>query len=803
MVDSRELAQVAAEAADIARQVGHRPSTAHLLLALFTVPSAAEELLRERRCDEDALLAELARRGAAPEEPAELFEGSLVRAREFAQGCGSAQAEPLHLLVALTRQARSAAAQLLEACAPPLASLRTTAFSYVTGGAPRRRVREEVRVPAAAGRELKAEGAKPAARPTPAAAPAPAALPLARAAPIVTPPEAFSPVAPVGGSASRWELDPSEFPWLTAHSRNLTALAAQHKLDPAVGREAEVNELLDILGKRRSNNPVLVGEPGVGKTAIVEGLSQQFVAMARADDPRPRLIVELDVAGLVAGTSLRGAFSERLVGIKDEVRKAAGGVVVFIDELHMLIGAGAAGEGPQDAANELKAALARGEFPCIGATTHDEFRKHIQGDPALERRFVPVLVREPSPREAERILISAAPRYAQHHAVRFTPEALAAAAELSSRYVRDRFLPDKAFAAIDLAGSRARREGRTEVTRDDVARAVARMAGLPEERVLQPPGDRFLQLEERLRARIIGHADQLSILSKSIRRNFAGFRGQRPLASFLLLGPPGVGKTETARALADELYPSAGGASLLRIDLSEYGEQHSVSRLLGAPPGYVGYGEGGQLTEAVRRRPASVVLLDEVEKAHPAVLQTLLPILEEGCATDGRGRRIDFTSAVLVLTSNLGGAAFAAGGRPLGFGSAALDADERDSQRALDAARAELPPELWTRLDERLVFAPLRKPDVVRIAELLLADSSRRLWEERRIAFRSGPGVVELLIGAGGFQAQLGARPMRQTIQRLVESPLADAILSGRVQPGERLLLSAQGGAVAFQPDLS
>jgi ATP-dependent Clp protease ATP-binding subunit ClpC len=476
-------------------------------------------------------------------------------------------------------------------------------------------------------------------------------------------------------------------------------------------------------------------------------------------------------------------------------------VVVFIDELHMLIGAGATGEGPQDAANELKAALARGEFPCIGATTHDEFRKHVQGDPALERRFVPVLVREPSPRDAQQILSGAASRYEEHHGVRFAPEALQAAAELSARYVRDRFLPDKAFAAIDLAGSRARREGKSEVGRDDVARAVARMAGLPEERVLAPDGDRYLNLEQRLQERIVGHAAQLQAVAKAVRRNFAGFRGARPLASFLFLGPPGVGKTETARALADELYPSTQGGSLVRIDLSEYAEPHSVARLLGAPPGYVGYGEGGQLSEPVRRRPASVVLLDELEKAHPSVLQVLLQVLDEGHATDGRGRRVDFSSTVVVLTSNLGGAAFAPGGRSAGFGSPLEAEADRDRQRALDAARAQLPPELWSRLDERLVFAPLGRPEVARIAELLLEDSSRRLWSERHIAFRSGPGLVELLIDAGGFQSALGARPMRQIIQRLVESPLADAILAGRLRPGERVLLCAQGGAIELRPD--
>ena len=421
---------------------------------------------------------------------------------------------------------------------------------------------------------------------------------------------------------------------------------------------------------------------------------------------------------------------------------------------------------------------------------------------------MPVLVHEPTDRATVPILRGAAARYEEHHGVRFRADALEAAALLTARYVRDRCLPDKAFAAIDLAGSRARREGRSEVVREDVARAVARMAGLPEERLLQPDGERFLSLERRLQDRIVGHGAQLAAIARAVRRNYAGFSAQRPLASFLFVGPSGVGKTETARVLAEELYPaSEGGAqpgALVRIDLSEYSEPHSVARLVGAPPGYVGYGEGGQLTEAVRRRPACVALLDEVEKAHPTVLQLLLQVLDEGQLTDGRGRRIDFSGAVVVLTSNVGAGAFEAGGRAVGFGVAerpsadALDADA-GTARALEQARAAFPPELWGRLDERLVFAPLGRGEVARIADLLLADSSRRLWEERQIAFRVGPGLVDHLIAQGGWQVSLGARPMRQTIQRLVESPLADEILAGRVRAGERLLACAGPAGVEFR----
>ncbi|HEY6912000.1 MAG TPA: ATP-dependent Clp protease ATP-binding subunit [Myxococcales bacterium] len=788
--DSLELSQIASEAEDIARNVGQPAGTHHLLLAIFTVPGPADALLRERGCDEDKVLAELSALGTAPREPPDAFAQALEKARQLADDCANPGAAGLHLLVALTRLSHAAAARLLEKTAAPVASLRNTALGYLTGSIPRRRQ-------AAAAAPTRSAAVVTRAGPQPSAVPS-------RVTTLPPQPDREPEPEPEPEEQPRarapWLLDPREYPWLCTYARNLTAFSREGKLDPALGRDREIDELLDILGKRRANNPVLVGEPGVGKTAIVEGLAQR---MASGD----RMLLELDVSGLVAGTQLRGSFSERLIGVKDEVKRAEGRVIVFIDELHMLIGAGAAGEGPQDAANELKAALARGEFPCVGATTHDEYRKHIQGDAALERRFVPVLVREPSPADAAVILRGAAAHYEEHHHVRFLPEALDAAAQLTARYVRDRCLPDKAFAAIDLAGSRARREGREEVTREDVARAVARMAGLPEERLQKPDGERFLQLEARLAARIVGHEQNLGVICRAIRRNYAGFSAQRPLSSFLFCGPSGVGKTETAKALADELFDGA----LVRIDLSEYAEPHTAARLVGAPPGYVGYGEGGQLTEAVRRRPNCVVLLDEVEKAHLSVLQLLLQVLDEGQLTDGRGRRIDFSAAVVVLTSNLGAEAFTGGAsRAVGFSQPidpslektqppAAAADDPQARKALEQARAAFPAELWGRLDERLVFAPLARDEVARIAELLLAESSRRLWEERRIAFRGGPGLVDHLIAAGGHHAALGARPMRQVIQRLVESPLADEILAGRVRAGETLLACAGESGVEFR----
>jgi ATP-dependent Clp protease ATP-binding subunit ClpC len=556
-----------------------------------------------------------------------------------------------------------------------------------------------------------------------------------------------------------------------------------------VGREREVEEAIDVLGKRRTNNPLLVGEPGVGKTAIVEGVAQRLL-----QDRQDRVVVELDMASLVAGTQLRGSFSEKLNGVKEEVRRAGGRVVVFIDEVHTVVGAGATGEGPQDAANELKAALSRGEFPCIGATTHDEYRRHIERDPALERRFTPVLVREPSVQDTAVILRGLKPRYEEHHRVRYAPEALEAAASLSARYISDRFLPDKAVAVMDLAGSRARRAGAREVDAAAVARVVAKMAGLPESRLLASDRERIRGLEEALAGLVVGHRETIGRIAAVLRRNYAGFASRRPMGSFLFLGPTGVGKSQMARALAEALFGTP--EALVRLDMSECSEATGVARLVGAAPGYVGYGEGGQLTDAVRRRPSSVVLLDEIDKAHRDVVMLLLQVLEEGRLTDGRGRQIDFAGTAVVLTSNLGSEeATRASSGVAGFGAEAR-AGSRQEQ-ALSAARKALPPELWNRLDDRLFFPALTREEVGRVAGMLLAESSARLFAERKIRFRAGEDVVALLLGEG-WDPALGARPMRGAIQRLVEAPLAERILAGEIDAGDEVRVAADGSGLSF-----
>jgi len=802
-IESMELLQVLSEAEDIARSVNQPLTSAHQLLAFFTVPNRAEILLKEKRVDEDRILAVMA---GKPREDEGLTRDLLDQARALATGTGGGEVDCLHLLAAMSRVQACAAHQLLGACGLDPRRLRTETISLFANGLPRKyRQVQPVRVAAAPA----ARRAPPERLPDPATDPAlgedlDEAVTEAAAEEARTPRTASTPTAlpsPASGPAAhprptplaRHALDPKLFPWLSQLGRNLSELAALGKLDPLVGREREVEEAIDVLGKRRTNNPLLVGEPGVGKTAIVEGIAQRL--LQGGGTLAERTVVEIDMAGVVAGTQLRGSFSEKLIGIKDEVRRAEGRVVVFIDEIHTIMGAGATGEGPQDAANELKAALARGEFPCIGATTHDEYRQHLQKDPALERRFTPVLVREPTVADTAIILAGLAPRYERHHAVRYAPEALEAAAALSSRYITDRFLPDKAVAVLDLAGSRARREGLRVVGSNEVARVVAKMAGLPESRLLASDRERILGLEASLAERVVGHGEVLRRVSAVLKRNFAGFASRRPMGSFLFLGPTGVGKTELARALADALYGSRD--ALVQLDMSECSEQTGVARLVGAAPGYVGYGEGGQLTDAVRRRPSSVVVLDEIEKAHRDVQMLLLQVLEEGRLTDGRGRQVDFSNTVVVLTTNLGAGEATRTSQPsMGFG-AAEKAAPRES-RILEVARGAVPPELWNRLDERLVFPSLSRDEVARIAALLLAESAARLHGERRIRYLAAPEVAGFLLDHGGWDPQLGARPMRGAVQRLVEAPLAERILAGEFGAGDEVRVEVAGGELRF-----
>lgn len=829
---SRTLQDVVEEAEEIAFEAGQVPATVHLLLAFFTSRNSAERYLRGLGVTEDRLLARL---DPPLHEPRGAVRAVMQRAAQVAASCASEVVDGLHVLVGMTRVRECSAYALLERTGERIPRLRTRALTLVTGASPRwlisktpgrNRALEDDGPQGIDGDNARRRRHHLSRRPLPRKDSAGPGAIVQWTPPLVSPPvraerrdprprrpperpaeprememEARTPPLPGPLGAERafsaptkpFELPPSEFPWLTSLGRNLSVEAARGDLDVLTGRETEVEQLIDVLGKRRANNPCLIGEPGVGKTAIVEGLATRWANGTAAE--QERVVVALEAGRLLVGTHLRGSFSEKLRGIQDEVEKSRGRVCIFFDELHTLIGAGASGEGPLDAANELKAALSRGRFPCIGATTPEEFRRYIAKDPALKRRFVPILVREPSPEQAESMLYCILPAYSDHHGVGYTPEAVHTAIRLSVRFLPEQHLPDKAIALLDHAGSRASRALRKEVGTEDIARLVSERAKVPIERLLATDQDRLLRLESELEARVVGHPKALRSIAETIRRNAAGFGSQRPQGSFLLVGPPGVGKTETAKALAEVLH--GGVDALLRLDLSEFGEAHSVSRLVGAPPGYSGHDAGGQLTESVRRRPASVILFDEIEKAHRDVLQVLLQILDEGRLTDGHGRTVGFSESILVLTSNLGSEA-AVAKRPIGFEEKMEDSSavERD---VMGKVRRTLAPELWARIDEKLFFGTLGRPELKRIVRMLVARSSERLRRERGITFTLDGRAIELILEqAGNEAATLGARPLRRVLGHTVEGPIAARILEGRLHSGEHVQVSrgSSGGLV-------
>ena len=692
---------------------------------------------------------------------------------------------------------------------------------------------------------------------------------------------------------------------LEKYARDLTELARRSKLDPVIGRDEEIRRVMQILARRTKNNPVLIGEPGVGKTAIVEGLAQRIVSGDVPDVLKTKRLVALDLASMVAGAKYRGEFEDRLKALLKEISEAEGQIILFIDELHTLVGAGAA-EGAMDASNMLKPALARGELRAIGATTINEYKKYIEKDPALERRFQPVLVPEPSVEDTIAILRGLKDRYEVHHGVRIKDAAILAAATLSHRYISDRFLPDKAIDLIDEAAASLRmqidslpteideierrilqleierqallketdahsverrkqiekelaklredssarkarwqaekaeiakirklkeqidqlkaeeqrfeRAGelakvaeirygkiaqaerelkkaqerfdgvqkntrmlKEEVDEEDIARLVSKWTGIPVGRLLEGEAQKLVHMEERLRQRVVGQEDALSRVANAVRRSRAGLSdAKRPIGSFIFLGPTGVGKTELARALAEFLFDDE--KLMIRIDMSEYMEKHSVSRLIGAPPGYVGYEEGGQLTEQVRRHPYSVILFDEIEKAHPDVFNVLLQILEDGRLTDGKGRTVDFRNTVLIMTSNVGSTAI--------FELAGKD-PERARKQAMEALRAAFRPEFINRIDEIVIFNPLGKEQLERIVVLLLK-TVEKLLAERQITLELTRPAIELLLHEG-FDPAYGARPLRRTIQRLVQDPLAMQILEGAVLPGDHVRVDRDG----------
>ncbi|GGO63899.1 ATP-dependent Clp protease ATP-binding subunit [Nonomuraea cavernae] len=627
-------------------------------------------------------------------------------------------------------------------------------------------------------------------------------------------------------------------PALDEYGRDLTEEARQGRLDPVVGREDEIEQAIEVLSRRTKNNPVLIGEPGVGKTAIVEGIAQRIVNGSVPDTLKDRRVIGLDLTGMVAGTKYRGEFEERIKKVIDEVRAHADETIVFIDEAHTLIGAGSA-EGGMDAANILKPALARGELHAIAATTIDEYRKNIEKDAALERRLQPILVPEPTVEETVEILRGLRDAYEAHHQVRLSDEALRAAAVLSDRYIADRFLPDKAIDLMDQSAARVRLRSRTPandvrdleerldalrrdrdqavaaedfdrakeltvqvdklrpelrraqqirdevpvVTVEDVAEVVSRRTGIPVTQLTEEERERLTRLEEHLHRRVIGQDEAVVAIAEAVRRSRAGLSDpRRPIGSFLFLGPTGVGKTELARSLAAALF--GGEDHMVRLDMSEFQERHTVSRLVGAPPGYVGYEEAGQLTEAVRRRPHCVVLLDEIEKAHPDVMNILLQMLDDGRLTDGQGRTVDFTHAIIIMTSNIGAQMI-------------LEAETPMEDQLMELLRHSLRPELLNRIDETIIFKRLEREQLRQIVELMLERTRQRL-RGQDVALEVTDAAKDWLAGRG-YQPEFGARPLRRTVQRELDNRLSTMLLTGEVREGGRVTVDVENDQLTLR----
>ena len=852
LVTLRKLAQ------DLAASRKERVTSVHLLAAIASREGQAGELLRERRLDADALLK--AGRSFDEDSPDPLARAT-VAAKDLGKRAPFGEPNAMHLLLALLADRSSAAHRALVQAGVDTTRLRTAAMQLSLGVVAARRglslgttagkattgepVATSTRTPSriesdkpttpTLGKRPLGTGVTvplfpPTAKPgmdrspnkTPpvpsVVAPNPAPTNSTTAGP--TPPPATAiPVSlpiptkpvvekdrplgqtspPLGGrvtSAHALALDRAKAPMLCTLGKNLTHIAALGGLDPVLGRETEIDEALDALAKKNQNSCLLVGPAGVGKTSVVRGLALRLAEEGNHDPQTAKLLIELTVTELIAGTGTRGALAERMGTILREMRESDRKVILFFDEIHELFSGSL-----DEATAEMKLALAKGELRIIGATTPEEYRKNIESDSTLARRFTVQYIEEPDEDAAFLLCKQVTRALGTHHRATYTDEGIASAISWSMRYLPGRALPDKAISILDAAGARMRRRAgqpskAISVGPAEVAAIVSNMADIPEERLLETDRDRMLNLEKHLASSVVGHSTALGKIARVLRRNAAGIRAERPLGTFLLLGPTGVGKTETAKAIAQTLFHSAD--AMTRLDLSEYSEAHAVARLIGAPPGYVGHEAGGQLTEAVRRRSYQVILLDEIEKAHRDVLETFLQVFDEGRMTDGRGRRVDFTNTVIVMTSNLGAAEAMAlkSERTVGFSrnTNKVSGDKLEATM-LGAARSALPPELYNRIDEVLVFAPLAKTEVEEVARRLLAKLGRSLFE-RGIRLDAEPAVIDVLLAEGGFDEGLGARPMKRAIMRHVEAPIAEMILRGELPSGSVALLSVEDGQI-------
>jgi len=814
---------------ELSRQRKEPPTTLHLLAVLTTRLPELKRPLQDRGLNRERIL-QFSRTLRDAQEGG--FARAVERATELAHHLGLIPPTAAHLLKALLSDSGSAARRLLEQRGVDIAQLRGAAWNsglvtrpHATLGAERgslrRAARPEVspvgvRTPAPrgpagvtiplfpkgwTGREKpEHEARRPNSPPAPsspqAATPLPVIPSLPTSAPTVLERRREAVGTPTPKRAPKpspvpFELCPKRFASLCQFGRNLTLLAREGAFDPVIGRDLEIERLLDVLAKRTSNSPVLIGGAGVGKTSVVRGLAQHLARVGADGGLDQRILIELSVPELLAGTQVRGALAERLTALEKELAQARGRVLLFIDDVHLLF----SGEASEEAASSLRRALGRGELSCIGATSEVEYRRVIEADPVLSRCFVPLQIDEPSQADARAILGGMAPRLESFHRVTYQPSALDQAVALSHRYLPGRLLPDKAIAVMDLAGARSQRRGLSQVDEPAVAEAVAEMADVPVERLLMTDSERFLNLESTVAERVIGHQEPITRIARILRRNAAGLVGRRPLGTFLLLGPTGVGKTETVKAFAEALFHSEN--AMVRLDMAEYAEPHALARLIGAPPGYVGHDAGGQLTEAVRRRPYQIVLLDEIEKAHPEVLQAFLALFDEGRMTDGRGRTVDFTNTILMLTSNLGSEHTRERKRRVGFGVTETEPQNALADAVIASARARLAPELYNRLDEVLVFAPLERAEVRRIAAHLVGRIDATL-APRGLGLSLSPAAIDWMLDHGGYDATLGARPLRRALARLIEAPLADAILKGELRTGHRLCVDIANDGLSF-----
>ncbi len=786
----------------VAAERRERLSTTHLLVAMAQTGGVAWELLRDRRMEPEQL-GKAARVIIEDDEVA--VAAAERRAAEVAATMRAPDVNDVHLLIALVGQRRSAAYRTLEQFGVDVGRLRVAAMNAALLLVGRQSI--QTRKPAALERpkavtvpltklskarlpvKLAAESQASPARPK---------RSTARPVPGPNAPEALR-RGPRGkktevSSTARFTLDRKRFKALTRWGRNLTELASRGELPEVVGRESLLDDVLDVLAKREGNSPCLVGLSGVGKTTLVYGLARRIAAAAEPRALDDALIIELSVSALLAGGGSRGDLSQRLLELAQEAQSYDGRVVLFIDDVHQLLAAG----GGEEVLGELRRAAGDPGVSYLTTLSPAAWQQWIETDAGLARGFCRIDVPEPPKPEASQIVRLQAQRIADFHRTPIDSAACDASVDWTARYLPGRALPDKAIAVLDLASARCRRRGVSPVESKHVAEVVAEQGDVPIERLLETDGERMLRLEDTLREGVVGHESHLKRIASIIRRNAAGLGGARPIGTFLLLGPTGVGKTETAKAVATALFGSA--RAMTRLDLSEFSEAHAVARLIGAPPGYIGHEAGGQLTEAVRRRPYQVVLLDEIEKAHPEVLETFLPLLDEGRLSDGRGRTVDFTNTILFLTSNIGAREATGGGaRAMGFATPE-DRGGGVEQRVLAAAKAALAPEFFNRLDEVLVFEALHRSTVEEIARRMLRRLAGTVAEQHGIELAFDVTIPEQLIASGGFDASLGARPMRRAIARLVEAPLAEVLLRGDCEPGGELRVLVRDGKIVLVP---